>query len=450
MTAAASFSEDRRQILHMGMGAFALLLRDLPWWIAAILAAAALAFNVYVLPRVGGHRVFRPLDVVRGYPAGILLYPVAVLLLILVFPDRPDIAAAAWGIMAFGDGAATLVGRRAAGARIPWNREKTIAGTVAFVVAGGAAGVFLAWWCRPAVIPPPYPWFALVAPPIAGAAAAMVETIPIRLDDNLSVPASAAAVLWGLSLVGEDLLAAAPGAVLPALPLAIIVNVVAAALGYRARTVSVSGALAGALIGTVIYACTGWRGWLLLFATFAVATVSSRLGLRRKALLGIAEERGGRRGAGNAIANTGIAAAAALLALLTYAHEAALVAFVAALAAGGSDTVASEIGKAWGRRTYLITALRSVPPGTAGAISLEGTAAGLAGACALAALGVGLNLAAGWTIPAIIAGAVAGSIAESAMGATLEAPGIVNNDVLNFLNTAIAAFATVLLLGVAG
>jgi uncharacterized protein (TIGR00297 family) len=449
MTPTSSFSEDGRQFVHMAMGGFALLLRDLPWWFAAFLAGSAVAFNLVVLPRVGGRRLFRPADVARGYPAGILFYPIAVLLLILVFPDRPDIAAGAWGVLAFGDGAATIAGRRIGGPPIPWNREKTVAGSVTFAIAGGAAGAFLAWWCRPAVIPPPYLWFAVVGPAAAAVVAALVETIPIRLDDNLSVPASAAAVLWGVSLVGEDLIAAAPGAVLPVLPAAIGLNAVAAALGYRARTVSVSGAIAGALIGIVIYVCTGWRGWLLLFATFAAAAISSRLGLRRKTLLGIAEARGGRRGAGNAIANTGVAAAAALLALVSYAHETALVAFVAALAAGGSDTVASEVGKAWGRRTMLITAFRAVPPGTSGAVSLEGTVAGVAGAAVLGALGVALQLAPGSTLPAIVAGAVAGSLAESVMGATLEGPGFVNNDVLNFLNTAIGALCTLLLLGAA-
>jgi uncharacterized protein (TIGR00297 family) len=433
----------------MAVGAFALLLRDLPWWIAAIVAGSAVAFNAYALPRVGGRRLFRPSDVARGYPAGILFYPIAVLLLILIFPDRPDIAAAAWGVLAFGDGAATLAGRRIGGPPIPWNRDKTLAGSAAFVIAGGAAGAFLAWWCRPAVIPPPYVWFALGAPVLAAAAAAIVETIPIRLDDNISVPASAAAVLWILSLVSEDLIVSAPAVLLPALPAAVGLNVGAAALGYRARTVSWSGAVAGALIGIVVYACAGWRGWALLFATFAAATMSSRVGLRRKTLLGIAEERGGRRGAGNAIANTGVAAAAALLALLSHAHDTALVAFVAALAAGGSDTIASEIGKAWGGRTYLVTAFRAVPPGTPGAMSLEGTAAGLAGAAALAALGVVLNLAPAWAMPAVIGGAVAGSVVESVMGATLEAPGIVNNDVLNFLNTSVAALTTLLLIGAA-
>lgn len=450
MSATVHFSEDRRQILHMSMGVFALLLRSLPWWAAAIAAGSAVAFNAYVLPRVAGHRLYRPPERSRRFAPGILFYPIAVVLLILLFPDRPDISAAAWGIMAFGDGAATLVGRRLGGRRIPWNREKSIAGSVAFVLAGGAAGVFLAWWCRPAVMPPPYGWFSIVAPLLAVTAAAAVETIPIRLDDNISVPASAAGVLWAVSLVGEDLVAAVPALLAASLPWAVAVNVAAALLGYRARTVSASGAAAGAVIGIVIFVCAGWQGWLLLLATFAAAAATSRVGMRRKSVLGIAEERGGRRGAGNAIANTGIAAIAALLAALTYAHDTALIAFVAALAAGGSDTVASEIGKAWGRRTYLITSLRGVPPGTSGALSLEGTAAGLVGAAALAGLGVILDLTPAWAIPAVIGGAVAGSVAESVMGATLEAPGIVNNDVLNWLNTAIAAFAAVLLIGAAG
>jgi uncharacterized protein (TIGR00297 family) len=448
MSSSSQFSEDGRQLLHMAMGGFAFLLRDLPWWAAAVIAGGAVFFNAFALPRLG-RRLYRPGELSSGRPAGIVFYPIAVLLLILAFPDRPDIAAAAWAIMAVGDGVATLVGRRIRGRRVPWNQEKTVAGSVAFAVGGGAAGALLAWWCRAPLMPPPYVWFSLGAPFGAAIVAALVETIPIRLDDNLSVPASAAAMLWGMSLVSQDLVAALPALVLPSLPAAIVLNAVAAFVGRRARTVSRSGALAGAAIGTIIFACAGWGGWLLLFTTFAAATATSRVGLRRKALLGIAEERGGQRGAANAIANTGVAAAAALLAVLCYAHQTALVAFVAALTAGGSDTIASEIGKAWGRRTYLVTALSAVPPGTSGAVSAEGTMAGLAGAALLAGLGVALGLAPAWTMPAIIGGAAAGSIAESVMGATLEAPGIVNNDVLNFLNTAIAALATLLLTGAA-
>jgi uncharacterized protein (TIGR00297 family) len=227
--------------------------------------------------------------------------------------------------------------------------------------------------------------------------------------------------------------------------MAIGANVLVAGTGYLSSTVTVSGAICGAALGIAIVVTAGWGGWALLLATFALAVITSRLGLRRKTLLGIAEGRGGRRGAGNAFANTGVAAAAAALGALSYAPQPADVAFVAALAAGGSDTVASEIGKVWGRRTFLISTFRQVPPGTSGAVSAEGTAAGLLGALALGAFGVACGLVPAWTLPAVVAGATVGSVAESVMGATLEGPGVLNNDVLNFLNTAIAAAAAIFL-----
>ena len=150
--------------------------------------------------------------------------------------------------------------------------------------------------------------------------------------------------------------------------------------------------LAGALVGIMIFAGGGAGAWLLLFLTFLAASIASRLGLKRKMLLGIAEERGGRRGAGNAFANCGVAAMAAIAAVSHAVPRAALLALVAALAAGGSDTVASEIGKAWGRSTFLITTFGGVKPGTPGAMSLEGTAAGIVAAFALAAVGVAAGL----------------------------------------------------------
>lgn len=445
MTGTPRFSENRRQILHMTMGAFALLLRYISWWEAAALAAFALAFNLYALPRIAGPQVFRDGEHARRFSSGITLYPLAVLLLICLLPERPDIVGAAWGILAIGDGIATIAGRAIGGARIPWNREKSVAGTVAFIAFGGAAGAFLCWWCVPVVVPPPYRWFVFGAPLVAAAAAAAVETIPIRLDDNVSVSATAAAVLWWLSLVSQDAAAHAAAGAVGLLPLAVALNVTVAVAGYLARTVSVSGAVAGALLGMAVTLSAGWRGWLLLLATFGVAVISSRMGLRRKTLLGIAEAHGGRRGAGNAFANTGVATAAAILAVASYASGPSMIAFVAALAAGGSDTIASEIGKAWGRRTFLFPSLRHVPPGTSGAVSLEGTGAGLVGALILGGLGVTLGLIPPAALLPVVIGATIGSFAESAMGATLEAPGYVNNDVLNFLNTAIAAASAVVL-----
>ncbi len=456
-------AERARQWVHVGSGSFALLLRVLTWWQAAALALCALAFNALVLPRIGGRRLYRPVDEARGFPLGILLYPLSVLLLVLLFPARLDIVAAAWGIMALGDGAATLVGRWAskwnaetaetAGKTIsagsassafpsvplPWNREKTAAGTLAFIVCGGGGAVALAVWTRPGVTPVPPLAFAIVAPLVAAVAAALVESIPIRLDDNISVPAAAATVLWLASLMTSASVAASRDALVSAAPWALGVNAAAAWLGYRAKSVSRSGALGGIAVGSIIYACAGGRAWVLLLVTFLLASITSRFGLKRKILLGIAEEREGRRGAGNAFANCGVAALAAVAAATTPLAPAARLALVAALTAGGSDTVASEIGKAWGRSACLVTSFRRVTPGTPGAMSLEGTAAGLVAAFALAAIGVALGLTPASMLVAVVAGATAGALVESALGATLEGPGILNNDMLNFINTAVAA-----------
>ena len=434
-------SETARQIVHMAMGGFALLLRWIAWWQAVALAAGALAFNVAVLPRIAP-RLYRPGDHARNVH-GIVYYPMAVLLLLVMFPRRPDIAAAGWGILAIGDGIATLAGRAFGGPRWPWNRDKTLAGSLAFALGGAAAGVLLAWWCRPATVPPPSMAFTILAPLAAAIVAALVETIPVRLDDNLSVALSSAGVMAVASLVSIDRLPDALSIAIARAPYAFAWNALVAAAGYFARTVTIAGALTGAAIGVTVYVSTGWQGWVLLLVTFAAATIASRIGLKRKMVLGIAEERGGRRGPGNAIANTGVAAIASAVALAGASPQFAQLAFTAALAAGGSDTIASEIGKAFGRHTVSITSLRRVPPGTSGAMSLEGTAAGIAGALALGAVAVALGLITRDLLGVVVVAATIGALVESWLGATLEGPGVLNNDMLNFINTATAAIIAV-------
>jgi uncharacterized protein (TIGR00297 family) len=439
------FSETRRQIIHIVMAGFALALRLLTWWQAALCALVALLFNAFVLPRVAGTSLSRPVDRSRGYVLGILLYPLAVLLLILAFPTRPDIAAASWGILACGDGAATLAGRAWGRQTLSWNPDKTFVGTLAFFASASTAGVLLAWWTASAVTPAPSTWFIVLAPVVAAGLAALAETLPIELDDNITVPAVAGASLWGLSLIDPIAGAAFTPAVIARVPLALGISAVAALAGWRVGTVRLSGMVTGWAIGVVVWACAGWQGWLLLFATFLAASVSSRLGLKRKSVLGIAEERGGRRGGGNAFANTGLAAIAALLAVCTPYHDVALLAFVTVLATGGGDTVASEIGKAWGGKTYLVTTWSQVRPGTPGAMSLEGTAAGLIAALVLSWLGAALGLIPGAWLWLAVTAAFAGSLVESALAATLEGAGIVNNDVLNFINTAAGAIVAMVL-----
>ena len=432
--------ETQRQLLHIAVGLFALLLRWLTWPQAAALAAAAVLFNVAVLPRLGS-RVFRAGDLDRPWSSGIVLYPLAVLGLVLIFRERLDLTAAAWGILAAGDGAATLAGRSIPSPKLPWNRDKSLAGLMAFLVVAPVAAVGLLAWTSGSGLHP----MLVITGVVAAIAAAFAETIPIRLDDNLTVPAAAAFVLLSSTLFDPQVAHTRTSGIAVEAASALLVNGALARAGLYAGTVTATGALTGLVIGTVIVLGGGWGAWGVLLATFVTASVCTRIGKARKAAAGIAEARGGRRGPGNAIANTGLAAWACVLAIGMANPSLALLACIAALATAGSDTVASEIGKAYGRTTVQVTNLRRVPPGTTGAISLEGTAAGIASAAGLAALGAWWEVVPWVAVPVITLAATVSSLVEGMLGATLEARGILNNDTVNFVNSAIGAGLTLMI-----
>jgi uncharacterized protein (TIGR00297 family) len=415
------------------MAAFALLLRYLTWPQAAALAAIALAFNAFVLPSVAP-RILRKTDV-RGPRAGVLFYPASVLMLVLVFRERLDIVAAAWGVLAFGDGFATLVGTQAAGPRLSWNRDKSWYGLFAFIAAGSLGSVALALWVAPSLEPVPPTPFLIAGPIAATIIAALVETLPAGIDDNVTVPAAAGAVLWVSAQIdrGIDEWMDIVGGIVVSAPIAL--------LAWRMRTVSVAGAIAGFVCAVVIYVGEYLAGIAVLGTALVLTIVSSRIGRQRKEALSIAEEHGGQRGAGNILANCLVGTVGALLSAFStsWSGDAGAILFVMGIAAGASDTVASEIGKAFGGTPRSFPWFRPVPAGTPGAVSVAGTLAGL-----LAAAVITLPAVAMWTLRSehlavVVLACTAGAFVESALATRFEAGGVLDNNTLNLLNTASAA-----------
>ena len=123
-----------------------------------------------------------------------IVYPVTVLLLLLLFPRRLEVAAAVWGILAFGDGMAAIVGQTLGGTNpLPWNPRKSWAGTFAYLTFGGAAATVLLLWTAPGAYEV---GFALAIGFAAAAFAALLESQPQGLDDNFGVPLVAALALF--------------------------------------------------------------------------------------------------------------------------------------------------------------------------------------------------------------------------------------------------------------
>ena len=238
--------------------------------------------------------------------------------------------------------------------------------------------------------------------------------------------------------------------------LGILLAAAVAALAYRAKALTRSGAGAAWGVGAVVFGGGGWAWAAALLTFFGTSTALSRWRRGAKETLGY--EKGGRRDAGQVLANGGVAALCALLPTafpkIGAAH--AYLLFLAALAAANADTWATEIGSALGGRPYDLRTGRPAAPGTSGAVSLPGTLAALAGA-GLIGLFAGVGI--GWGV--VTAAGIGGSFFDSLLGATLQArwhdplhpglwteqpqPGppargrrIINNDAVNALCTLVA------------
>ena len=230
---------------------------------------------------------------------------------------------------------------------------------------------------------------------------------------------------------------------------ALLLNTVLIAVAQRAPLLTPGGWVHAGALGTILWGCLGWRGWVAVVAYLVLGSLVTRLGLREKQERGLAEARGGRRGPENV---WGSASTGACLSLLIGAgvepRSLLLVGFSASFAAKLADTFGSEIGKRFGRTTVLITSLRVVPPGTEGAISLEGTLASAAGSIAMTLVMLALQLVPSWPVAVLVmlVGLVA-TLGESLLGALVQdRVAWLSNELVNALQTLLAALLAMLLM----
>ncbi|EPS73378.1 hypothetical protein M569_01380, partial [Genlisea aurea] len=225
-------------------------------------------------------------------------------------------------------------------------------------------------------------------------------------------------------------------------------------LGYPilASGLSFSGVAAALLLGTITWRAFGPPGFLLVAVYFIIGTAATKVKMAQKEAEGVAEKKRGRRGPSSVIGSSAAAIVCSLLSIYTVggkAHHLWTLGFVANFCTKLSDTVSSEIGKAYGKTTYLVTTLKKVPRGTEGAISVEGTVAGLLSSVLLAFIGCCLlgqiSLIEG--IACVVASQLA-NLGESFIGALLqdrEGTQWLNNDVVNVINISMGSIFAILI-----
>ena len=203
-------------------------------------------------------------------------------------------------------------------------------------------------------------------------------------------------------------------------------NAAAGLVSLRNGAVDAGGAIAGTVLGAVVFAAGGPFLWILLAVFFVSSTVLTRFRGGEKEWLTSIQQKGGRRDAFQVIANGGAGMAAALLSRVTE-HPGWAIGCAAAFAAANADTWASEIGILSRRDPVSILTLRPVPRGVSGGVSAAGLSASLAGAFLIAlffvltALAAGQRGGVGTLIAIVTGGGLFGSLLDSALGSTLQA-----------------------------
>ncbi|MEH1872427.1 TIGR00297 family protein [Nostoc sp.] len=213
-------------------------------------------------------------------------------------------------------------------------------------------------------------------------------------------------------------------------------------------------------LAILIWVTLGWQGYAVVMFYFLVGSGVTRIGMAQKEAEGIAEKRSGARGPENVWGSALTGALCALgvgiinsgfiipssQSLVPNLQSLLLLGYVASFSTKLADTTASEVGKAYGKSTFLITTLQPVPRGTEGAVSLEGTLAGIVASVAIAFVGWGVGLIDLLGVVWCVLAAFIATNLESVIGATLQSKyNWLTNEVVNIFNTLIGAIAAMLL-----
>ena len=230
--------------------------------------------------------------------------------------------------------------------------------------------------------------------------------------------------------------------------LGFLVNFVLISLFFRVPLMTKGGWISAGVLGSILWGCFSWQGWSSVVIYLLLGSLVTKIGYKFKNEKGIAEKRGGKRGPENVWGSAATGLFFAIMVKLNFTNLVFYkIGFAASFAAKLADTFGSEIGKRFGRNTYLITSFRKVESGTEGGISLEGTAASALGAIFMSLIMFILNIIS--TKYQFLIVAISGflaTISESFIGAKFQDKYKLSNELVNSIQTSISSIIAIFVL----
>ena len=185
---------------------------------------------------------------------------------------------------------------------------------------------------------------------------------------------------------------------------------------WKAKALTIGGAVISTLCGAAIFSLGGFQAWLMYLAAATVAVTSWRVGQKRRGPTPASH------GVGSVIAGCAIGVTGAWLMAAMDADATGALMLATGVAAWASNALAGEFEKGYGKG--------------AGALASLITSIAIAGLFALTFPDM-LRLA-----PFIVLGVTIASLIQRALANPLQRSGLVNEDVLLFLNTLVATAVT--------
>lgn len=207
------------------------------------------------------------------------------------------------------------------------------------------------------------------------------------------------------------------------LVLGLLLGVLIAAFAWRTHSLKLSGAVAAAITGGLVFGLGGLHWALLLLAFFVSSSVLSQIFSRRKAAVDAKYSKGSRRDWGQVLANGGLGAGLAVLYGIFPHYTWIWIAFAGAMAAVTADTWATEVGFFSPVQPRLITNGRKVESGTSGGVTPLGYLAALCGSALIAIIAAALTPSGNliYLVVLITLAGIGGATFDSLLGATVQA-----------------------------
>ncbi len=276
---------------------------------------------------------------------------------------------------------------------------------------------------------------------IGSVTGALFESIPSRVDDNISILFGSSMVMWLFASFGYT--------VPPAhMFFALLFSLLLGYLAYRARIADISALLGASILGVLIIVFADIFWFLLLLTFFILGGGFTKYKYAYKASIGIAEAKGGMRSYENVFSNS-MAALVLAIAHGIYPQYSELImySYLGTVATATGDTLASEIGTTSKERPRMITNFKPAKPGRDGAVTILGELACIFGSLVIAVLAILFgrveNIYLGLLVTTL--GGFIGTNIDSLLGATLQNRGILSNSGVNFYATFAGAVVSGLL-----